>query len=178
MLPLRISLGRKEGIHVPSSSPSIDLIWCWPIALSRPYFSTTSNVLQTFYCWGRVKLTKLVMRERLPCKWFSFDSDWHKEKFPDPLKGVSVTRAQPSGIKMLWQIASCSLTGTRNRRTSASAYAIRAWASAGAAKVEISTCKSSNKCEYRGSPLIRNSSSFEQEEEQDSIKWLWFTRSS
>lgn len=52
------------------------------------------------------------------------------------------------------------LTGTRNRRTSAKAYAMRACASAGAANVDISTCRSSNRCVYRGSPLSRSSSSF------------------
>lgn len=52
------------------------------------------------------------------------------------------------------------LTGTKNLLTSAKAYAILAWASAGAANVDISTCKSSAKCAYRGSPLSLNSSSF------------------
>lgn len=59
-----------------------------------------------------------------------------------------------------------TLTGTRNRRTSASAYAMRACASAGAVYVEISTCRSSDRWAYRGSPLSRSSSSYPDQDER------------
>lgn len=53
------------------------------------------------------------------------------------------------------------LTGTKNRRTSVKAYAIRACASAGGANDVISTWRSSLRCENFGSPEFLNFSSYE-----------------
>jgi hypothetical protein len=62
------------------------------------------------------------------------------------------------------------LTGTRNRLTSANAYAMRACASAGGANVDISTCKSSVRCEYLYSPLSLSSSSWWKEKKNSLLK--------
>ena len=63
------------------------------------------------------------------------------------------------------------LTGTRKRRISVRARAIRAWASAGAAYAVISTWRSSLRCLYRGSSEWRYSSSyFEQKKKVTKIK--------
>lgn len=52
------------------------------------------------------------------------------------------------------------LTGTKNRRTSVKANAIRACASAGGANAVISTWRSSLRCENFGSPEFLNFSSY------------------
>lgn len=59
-----------------------------------------------------------------------------------------------------WRMLSL-LSGIKYLRTSASAKAMRAWASAGGASAVISTCKSSDKCAYLGSKEARHSSSYE-----------------
>lgn len=58
-----------------------------------------------------------------------------------------------------WRMTSL-LSGIRYFRTSANAYATRAWASAGGANADISTCKSSFKWAYFGSKAARKSSSW------------------